>query len=389
MIKIRFIYAFLFAAFGHTLYSQNFTINGEVRDDSVLKPVSYAHIYVLDVAHNFAVSTFSSLEGKFTITIPAKYANDTLHVSLLGFFRKDVLIRLLNTKIDVIIDLQQAATLLPAVTVHGLTAREIILKALANVSRNYADISFYNKCFFWESVKENNAFKNLTQGNLLIEETVKKSNVTRSISRDFVTSFKPQTHLVFLDSIENAFYFDFVRASSGIMNTANINEWEFSYDHENPIPGDFSLINGRRLDKSMTMRVLVNERDYAVERIEYAYRWKKGQYHHLNDTLAYSLNGLKGTVMYKKNATRYNIKYLFVEVSYTTFKIKGYRTYHRILDREIKHEIVVQSSFESQVGRNENVSLPYGDKIKSEPIVNTSAYCNAARALGISTLYCQ
>jgi hypothetical protein len=377
-----------FAIVVHGLYAQSFTISGVVVDDNTRGPIAYAQIYLNDIAHNFSVSTVSNLEGNFTLNIPGRYANDILHVSLVGFESKKLFLYDLRNKSDISIALRQTTTLLPAITVSSLTAKEIILQASANINRNYSDISFFNKCFYWKSTKEADTYRNLTQGELLIQETIGKNNVVRNFTSDSLKSVYTKGGLLFLDSIDNIFYFDFVRAGSGIMNLENINEWTFTYDHVRTVPEDYSFIHGSRLDNVMTLKALVNERDYSVEEIDYSYRWKKDLYHDLNDTLVYSLNSLKGKVLYRKNSTKYNMKYLFVEINYTVFKKSGYLTYKKMFNREIKHEIVVLSSVESRTRAEADSTFNrFGETVR--PIINTKEYCEAARVLGYLNSWCK
>lgn len=366
--------------------AQRVNIQGCVVDDSLRSMVPYVSIYLYNNRERNFVSAVSDLNGMFSLVIPIRYADDTIHFSSVGYETVNILARRLTDEQNIKIRMKQKITQLPAVAVHALSAGQLILRSLQKVEENYGRVSFLNHGSFWQSVREDSTYKNLATGRLIIREDVNKENMIRTISRDSVVS-APLASLTLFDSVENAFYVDFVRLASGVANLENNKEWKFSYDHEDALPKDYSRVNAVRLDHVVSASVLINERDDAVENVDYTYHWKKKTFHLINDTLAYVPRQMKGMVIYRKVQRKYTLQYLFISCAYDVYRQHGYRNYKRKYVREVNTEIIVNDCVENNLNRNEKDFLD--NHSKSSDVINVALFCEAANALHISSHYCK
>jgi hypothetical protein len=356
-----------------TTCAQSGKIEGTIlaRSDSTAsskhEPIPYAHVHIKDFETNYFISTVSDTEGRFSIIVPDKYQGDTLRITYVGFERMAIPIQSIENKLNLTVHLKPFTTVLPSVTVRGMTAKELFQKCLTRIRANYLDVSFLNSCFYWQSQKEDGEFTNLAQAHLTIVENNSKVKAERHFRTDTLVTQSPLTHLIFLDSIENTLYFDFLRSGAGVMNPQHLEEWDFSYDHQSVLPENYFIINARRLDNLMEIKLMINENDYAFEQIDYQYTWKKQPHHIINDTLAYSLQSVRGKVLYRRNAEKYNIKYLFGKARYDISQRENrHRNFKKLFTREITHELSVLSSIQ----KNYSPLIHFGKPVRSfSPVI--------------------
>jgi hypothetical protein len=362
-------------------------LRGTVQDADRHTPLAYVSIYMYNKVDHFLASAVSDVDGRFQISLPGKYATDTLHFSLVGFHALALPVAGLIHQQALTILLKESVTILPPVTVRGMTARELIGRCLENIDDNYKDVSFIHRSSFWQSVRDNQVYQNLRRGTLRLEEKLQNGNVERKIIVDSVVNYRSTPRILFADTIENIFYVDFVRAGSAIANEENNREWSFAYDRDRAVPEDYSWINASRNDHLAALNILVNEHDYAIERIDYAYDWKKTTYHDVNDTLAYAMRRLSGKVLYHKMTTKYTVQYVFLSATCELFRKHGYKAYKKTVEREITSELAVTSCREHKGLIPETFPNEAGNS-EALPVINTEKYCEAARALGIPLLSC-
>jgi len=125
------------------LKGQDFiTVSGQILDDSRSVPLPFAAI---SVAYS-TLGTVTNDDGWFQLTIPAKYRNDTLLATFLGFETFKGQISDLSQQ-TVTMRLKPTALNLSEVEIIGLTPREVIRRAVANIPVNYGKDSLLLTAF--------------------------------------------------------------------------------------------------------------------------------------------------------------------------------------------------------------------------------------------------
>ena len=121
---------------------ENFTITGQIIDDSLSVPLPFAAISVA----NSTLGTVSNNDGWFQLSIPPQKQQDTLLATFLGY--RTVRVKIPDDgNLPVILRLKPVAFHLSEVEIVGLTPREVIRRAVANIPDNYGKDSLLLTAF--------------------------------------------------------------------------------------------------------------------------------------------------------------------------------------------------------------------------------------------------
>ena len=137
--------------FAQLASAQNFiTLTGKVADKQSGTPISYATISI----KNRAIGTVTNTEGGFVFHVPAKYRNDSLAVSSIGY--KTYSIKIADIKGKFLnIKLEQKVYDLSEVDVKPKDALEIVKQAIAKIPENYPTEPINMEGFYREMTFEN------------------------------------------------------------------------------------------------------------------------------------------------------------------------------------------------------------------------------------------
>lgn len=360
----------------HTLLSaQDFTIQGKIISTETHQPVDFANVIFIDPITHRTFGTISDTEGAFTLSLPVDFAADTLQISFVGFESRKIPLTEFQKGELRIIKLQPSVTYLSSIIVRDLSAEEFFLKCISKIRDNYLDAAFINQCFYWQSEREDETYRSLNHAYLTIREKIEQDKFNRTVTKDssFLLGITYKLH--FLESVDNIFYFDFLRAGTSFLKKEYLKEWTITFDHKLSLPDSYVVIDAVRLDKFTRLRFLINDSDYAIEQVDYWYKWKDVD-QPLNDSLHYKMGALQGKVVYKKNAAHYNLKYITNEFSFVAIEKL---TNKKLFTRTVQNEIVTYSSQKLQPG-----TLPMSEENKIQlprefVVVNKEAYRDAVR----------
>lgn len=137
---------------GYTIY------RGKLLTKDNRQPLSFATIAV----EGENTATVSNEEGEFILKISKASLAKNIVVSYLGYKNLVIPIKGLNTKKNVFY-LQPSVITLNEIVVTPGTAEQIVLKVLANVSKNYSTEPNQMTGFYRESVKKRNAYVSLAE----------------------------------------------------------------------------------------------------------------------------------------------------------------------------------------------------------------------------------
>lgn len=175
--------------------------------------------------------------------------------------------------------------------------------------------------------------------------------------------------------------FDIVRSSRELFNQENLDEWRLAFDTSKAIPAGYAVIQAERIDRFARMTLAINEENYAVENVDYEYRWKP-ESHNLDDSLRYSMTFLRGRIMYERNQGKYFVRYI---QNHFAYKVHAKLTWKFRCEREVMSEAVTFESQRRQVsGSGFKAAAPGYTPI----IVDRGRFCEAVRALGRASPEC-
>lgn len=112
-----------------------YTLSGKVSNANTKEPLAFSTISISETSEGVV----SNFQGFFVFTFPAKHADDSLFVSMLGFKPKKIAIKELALDSELDIQLEESIVILEEVEVseRQLSAREIVEKVIENIPNNY------------------------------------------------------------------------------------------------------------------------------------------------------------------------------------------------------------------------------------------------------------
>lgn len=142
------------------------TISGTIKNATTKENLEYASVSVL----NKPIGTISNGAGAFTFHLDNQFLNDTLVISSLGFLPLKKQISEIINLYSAIYELTPTEINLTEFLVTGLTATEIVKKAMQNIPKNYPENPFLLKGFYRHFRNENNQCVDLIEMALIIED---------------------------------------------------------------------------------------------------------------------------------------------------------------------------------------------------------------------------
>jgi hypothetical protein len=153
-------------------YGQNF--NGILLNKSDTSALAFANIKLKETGKYATTND----KGEFSFVIPAKVAELNFDISFVGCNTTTKIV-LTKNKLNKIY-LECLPLTLKDVVIIGLTAKDIVKKAVASIPSNYFDSSYAAQSFYRQYQTVNNNFRNLieTQSVLLFNLSVSKKEIT-------------------------------------------------------------------------------------------------------------------------------------------------------------------------------------------------------------------
>lgn len=338
------------------------------------EPVPYAHVYVTDSASNIYIGTVSDLNGNFQLQIPTRYSNLNLSISCIGFSQLIIPIRdALHIKQYT---LKESERMLSTVVFKDLSARDLIKKAIDNLSENYMQSKFMNQYFSWKGLKMDTTVVDFREQFVSIEETFSDQKGTRTVLSDSMHySITQRINAEEIYRLSDHLYFDLIKSGATIFNTENFVDWKFTYLHEVDSANKRDVvIKGSRLGRKgfNELTFYLDVETFAFKRVDFFYQWEepKNLDRQVNDSLYYNINSIEGIFLYEKTAKKYNVKYQFLKVDYSFHYRKPKWNYS---NRKFKGVYVDEMNVLCSTEREETIArIPPCNLIAT--IVNTGAY---------------
>lgn len=174
------IHVFLFGCI-HSLSAQIF--NATLKNNSDSSVIAFAAIQIIET-NTF---TTSDENGNFNFTIPEKLNSIHLNISYVGC-HDSILFQTSNGNHQIIY-LQCDPTLLKDVVIEGVTAKDLVKKAIALIPNNYCDSSYVTSAFIRQYENVNGSFMNLIEAKGWLLFTLNNTEKNSSWTEAFATEY--------------------------------------------------------------------------------------------------------------------------------------------------------------------------------------------------------
>jgi hypothetical protein len=172
MIVRNLAIIFVFIFLSKLLFAQNeIAVTGKVLEDSSFTAVPFANIVFEKSHHGFVADR----TGAFKLTVDTSGNSGHLIFSAIGYEPKAISVDSLISQLNGIVTLKSRAYDIPVVQIKGLSAKQIVKKAIDMIPVNFASDTFYSKCFYRQYHEENNFYVRLIEASLYLKNIAAKN----------------------------------------------------------------------------------------------------------------------------------------------------------------------------------------------------------------------
>lgn len=335
------------------------SISGIIIDGESLEPLPYATIGL----KNAGKGTVSNSSGEFGIKISPENYSDTITVSYLGFYGREIPVRH-SLGNNFRIAMRREFISIPEIMIRIQMPQEIIRKTLSAIGRNYGNTPSAMTAFYREGVLKKNELKSYSEAILeiyksaytgtLLNDQIKvyKSRKIENTATDDSLAVRLKAGLstcLELDGVKNTF--DFV-------DRPNIGDYSYrltdiiSYDDDSAFEIEFSQKEGAELSM-FKGSVFINTSDYAILKADFeinpAYLQKmKGSFisNPSKDFRTWPVS-VKYSVSYRKLNGRYFLSHVRGDLEFSAREKKRlfntpFRVFFEMAVTDIRQEDVIR-----------------------------------------------
>ncbi len=353
-------------------------ITGMVLDSETREALPSATVAL----HHTGRGTITNSNGEFGLNLRPEDINDTIVVSYLGYYAREIPVRQ-SFGNNFTIEMRSEFYSIPEIIIKNQIPREIIMKALASIARNYGNTPAGMTAFYREGIQKKNQlqtyseaivqiYKSAYTGTLLNDQVkVLKSRKIENINVDDTLTVRLKAGLstsLELDGLRNGFDFllreNFQDYSYRVTDIVSFDE-EWAYEIE----------FGQREGAALPMfrgSVFINTEDYAILKAEfeiypeYLQKMKTSFISSPSKDFSTWPSGVKYSVSYRKIGNRYFLSHVRGDLEFLSKQKK------RVFNTQFKvfFEMAVTNVSTEKVGRFEREELAPSHSVFSRTIRN-------------------
>ncbi|MDX1627815.1 MAG: carboxypeptidase-like regulatory domain-containing protein [Fulvivirga sp.] len=255
------------------MMGQNITISGKVLDKEDGSPLVFASIGI----KGKPIGTVSNSLGEFDFHIPAKYKNELLVISMLGYENLQTPISNLINRDTIIFKLNKVVQLLDEVVIEeSLSGAEIAQIAVSRIEQNYPMSPFLMDGFYRDLKKIGGTYFSLLEAAVKIYDEGYEEPRNKRRLRERVALTEVRKSLGYNNRF--TIYFDKTNLLEDLLLHNNI-RYRLFPDDPSYYTGfkriKTSYFNGRRVfvvqlkEASLNLRMYIDVKNYAIIRLEY------------------------------------------------------------------------------------------------------------------------
>ena len=164
------IVLFLLLGLSSISFSQSeFVLEGKVVDFATFEALESASIYV----QNSTIGTVSNSDGRFSLVVPGKWANDTLVISSIGYKSMKYVVSEFDGSMDVFLeeDIASLDEVILIAETRPKTGNDIVLRAIEELEENLPDQAYLQKGFLRHKERNKRQYKWLIESALTVYDS--------------------------------------------------------------------------------------------------------------------------------------------------------------------------------------------------------------------------
>jgi hypothetical protein len=149
--------------------SSQIEIKNKIVDFATFAPLQSASVYV----KNTTIGTITNTDGRFLLSIPKRYANDTLVISSIGYKSFKSLVSSFDSSIDIFLeeDIASLDEILLIAETRPTTGNDIVLRAIERLPMTLPDSSYIQKGFLRHKERNSSEYKWLVESAITLYDS--------------------------------------------------------------------------------------------------------------------------------------------------------------------------------------------------------------------------
>ena len=164
----RYYMLVLLCLFSISVTSQ-IEIKNKIVDFATFAPLKSASVYV----KNTTIGTITNTDGRFLLSIPKRYANDTLVISSIGYKSFKSIVGSFDSTMDIFLeeDIASLDEILLIAETRPTTGNDIVLRAIERLPQTLPDSSYIQKGFLRHKERNSSEYKWLVESAITLYDS--------------------------------------------------------------------------------------------------------------------------------------------------------------------------------------------------------------------------
>lgn len=326
MYRIISIVLLFLASYGQSFGQDNeviFTLKGTIKNAKTKQAIAYANIAL----KNYPIGINANEEGKFELNLETIYKFDTISFSAIGYASQEYSITNYHKDNNRTIYLVDTAYELENIFITSIPAKEIVSRAIRNISKNYPVRPYKMKGFYRTSFKENNKYVRLLETALQVYDEgfdvnngISTENLKMRKSYDY-RNYKWRESANYLSSFIMG---DFIRNANGNLQDL-FGKWDYNVRGVTYLDKDevflidaFIPIDNHH--ESYNAQLYIRIKDYAILQLNYDYTWNPNYYPGVDvDSVTIKRTGVSVKTFYRQFRGKLYLSYQSREVQWDIY----------------------------------------------------------------------
>lgn len=281
-----------------------FTLKGTVLSEKTQEPISYANVSL----KNHPVGINANEEGKFELNLEEIYKEDTVTFSAIGYVMQEYSIENYLKNNNRVLYLEDTTYELDDIFITSIPAKEIVSRAIRNISDNYPVKPYKMKGFYRTSFKENNKYVRLLETALQVYDEgfdtnngISTENLKMRKSYDY-RNYKWRESANYLASFIMG---DFIRNPEGNLQDL-FGRWDYNVRGVTYLNKDEVFLIDAHIPvenqyESYNAQLYIRIKDYAILKLNYDYKWNPNYFSGVDvDSVTIKRTGVSVKTFYRQ-----------------------------------------------------------------------------------------